>query len=91
MSFPVFEEHLDQPPQGARLGDIDGAPGHIGGDIVTVLVAWIVFERQDKAFFAVAADIEPGTAQHHGDRLPAPAAKHLRHTREALKIARHRA
>lgn len=77
MSFPVFEEHPDQPPQGTCLGDIQRAPGHIGGDEVAVLVVLMVFKRHDKALFTVAVDREPGAAQYHGDRFPASAARHF--------------
>src|SRR5512134_325535 len=90
MGFPVFKEHLDQPPQGAGLGDVQGTPSQIGSHEIAVLPLVVIFQGQDKALFAVTVYVQAGTAQIYWDWLPAAATKRLRDPREALKIGRYR-
>src|SRR4030095_15147973 len=65
--LPVVNKNLDEPTQRMALDNIEGAPGHMRGNEITIGFFALVFQRHDEPFSVVGTDIQPGTADegHH--------------------------
>ena len=57
MSLPVLNKNLHEPPKRMALDDIKRAPTQIRGDQVAIGLFVFVFNRDDKAFGLVSADL----------------------------------
>ena len=61
MKFPVLEEHLDQPPQSVKPGNVIVTPGEIGSGKVAILIFPFIFQSYDETLLAVRFDFQPCT------------------------------
>ena len=57
LRLPVLNKNLDEPPQRVALDNIKRAPGQIRGYQIAIGLFLFIFDRHDKPFGLVSADI----------------------------------
>ena len=65
MKFPVLKEHLDQPPQRVKPGNIIMTPGNIRGGQIAIVVLSLVFQSNNKSLLPMGFDLETGRQYRH--------------------------
>ena len=60
MKFPVLKEHLDQPPQRVKPGNIVMTPGNIRGCQIAIVVFSLVFQGDNKSLLPMGFNLESG-------------------------------
>jgi hypothetical protein len=84
----VWLVDFDQPSQGIGGRDVHGAPTHLAGDQIPIVLLPGILQGHDEPFLLMRADIQPGAAEDDGDGLTAPEAHGHGHTRMRGEILR---
>src|SRR3989475_76231 len=75
--LPVLHKNLDKPTQCMALDNIKSPPTQVGCDQIAIALCSVVFDRHDKPFGVVGADVQPRTTDSRHHLLTTPDAEGL--------------